>query len=244
MCLSVTVNPVQQVRMRDPEGLGIYIEADRAKPNTNPNISDSSVPQKAVQVYGELWNVAGERSIADVLFVTAGPLPWKPVSREDYYQAGLFEVEGANSENLAEFRECLTKTPYQVWMEAAALRKRDREAAYAQIAANMPATEIEKLRQAQEATEREVTEKLKQDEAMHREQNTASLANSFARRDCMNAELLRMSPEERRMPTYINDALDPAARSGRRITSWTGPRSTNCSSNRAEPGNPDTQRMT
>jgi hypothetical protein len=216
VCVSVTVNPVQPVTMRDAEARGIYIEPDRARPNTNPDISDSTVPQKAVQVYGELWNVPRERSILDVLFVTAGPLPWKPVSREDYYMATLLDAEGANGEKLAAFRASLAKTPYQEWMEAAAQRKSDREAAFAQIAAIMPAAEIEKMRKLQETTEREVTEKLKQDEAMHREQNSRALANSFAVRDSMNAELLRMSPEERRMPTYINGALD----SGPVATGW------------------------
>lgn len=215
-CISVGVNPTRQARLRDPQGRLIYIEADRGKPSTSPNISDSRVPHKATQVYGELWNVRGERSIADVLFVTAGDLPWKPVSREEFYQASLFELEGANGEKLAEFREGLKKTPDQQWMEGAAQRKADREAAAAQLEGMLPDSAIDKMRQIQESTEREVTEKLKKDEAMHREQNSEAYANSFARRDSMNAELARMTPEERRMPAYINGALDH----GPNTTGW------------------------
>lgn len=216
ICISVIVNGPQSGRILDAEGREIYIEGDRGKPSTNPNISDSRVPQKATQVYGDLWNVPGERSIADVLFVTAGELPWKPVSREEFYRASLFELEGANGEKLAEYREGLKKTPYQQWMEGAAQRKADREAAMAQLKGILPDSAIEEMRQTQETTEREVTENLKKDEAMHREQNTEALASSFARRDSMEAELARMTPEERRLPTYINNALD----SGPMATGW------------------------
>lgn len=215
-CVAVRVNGVQSGRMRDAQGRDIYIEAERGKPSTDPNISDGRIPH-ATQVYGELWNVPRERSFVDVLFVTAGELPWKPVTRETFYQASLLELEGANGEKLADFRESMKTTPYQEWMEAAAQRKRDREAALAQTA--LPAAEVEKMRQTMEATEREVTERLKQDEAEHRERNAEALANSFGPRDSMRAELARMTPAERNMPTYINNALDhgPVA-TGWRIT--------------------------
>ena len=68
--------------------------------------------------------------------------------------AAALELEGANGEKLAEFRESMTKTPYEAWMEAAEQRKRDRDAALAQIALHVPAAEVEKMRQTMEATER------------------------------------------------------------------------------------------
>jgi hypothetical protein len=224
VCLSVTVNSRQSGSLRDAEGRLIYIEGDRGKPSTNPNISDSRVPKTATQVYGELWNVPGERSMATALFVTAGEMPWKPVSREEYYRAVLFDAEGANGEKLAALREGLKKTPYQEWMDGAAQRKKDRDEALAQSKGILPAVEIEKSRQAQEATEREVTENLKKQEATDRERNADAHAKSFAMRDSMNAELARMTPEERRMPTYINGALDsgPVA-SGWRLTADESP---------------------
>ena len=215
-CISVQVNGTQSGRLRDAQGREIYIEADRGGPSTNPNISDGRVPQKATQVYGELWNVPRERSIVDVLFVTSGELPWKPVSREEYYRAVTFDLEGANGEKLAEYRQALQKTPYQVWVEGAAQRKADHEAAMAQLKGILPDAEIAKLRQAQEATEREVTEKLKRNEATDREQNSEAYTISFARRDSMNAELARMTPEERRMPAYISKTTED----GPRATGW------------------------
>jgi hypothetical protein len=215
-CISVQVNGTQSGRLRDAQGREIYIEADRGRPSTDLNISDSRVPQKATQVYGELWNVRRERSILDVLFVTAGELPWKPVSREEYYRAVMFDLEGADGEKLAGYREGLKKTPYQVWMEGAAQRKADHAAAMAQLKGILPDSSIENMRRVQETTEREVTEKLKQDEATHREQNTEAFAKSFAMRDSILAELVRMTPEERRMPAYISKTT----REGPIATGW------------------------
>jgi hypothetical protein len=93
-------------------------------------------------------------------------------------------------------------------MDGAAQRKKERETTIAQLKDVLPEAEIKKMRQVQESTEREVAERLKKDEAMHREQNTAAHAKSFEMRDRMLAELERMTPEERRMPAYINGALD------------------------------------
>jgi hypothetical protein len=214
-CVGVAVNKTVQTSQRDATGNGIYIEGDRGKPSTNPNISDGRVPH-ATQVYGELWNVPREQSGVEVLFVTAGELPWKPVSRETYYRAILLEREGAGGEKMAAFREGLKKTPYQEWMDGAAERKREREASYAQLVGILPAAEIEKTRQQQEAIEREVTERLKKDERQHREQNSAALAGSFGMRDSILAELAKMTPEERAMPTYINGALTE----GPNATGW------------------------
>ncbi len=216
LCLSVAVNGRQSGNLRDKQGRLIYIEGERKGPPSNPNISDSRVAKKATEVYGELWNVPNERSMATVLFVTAGDVPWKPVSREEYYTAVLLDVEGRNGEKLAEFRKGLQTTPYQQWMEGAAQRKKDREAAIAQMRGVLPAAQIETFRETQEKTEREVTENLKKREAEDRERNSEGYKNSFAMRDSMAAELARMTPEERAMPTYINGALT----SGPRASGW------------------------
>lgn len=216
-CISVVVNRRQSGRLRDAQGREIYIEGERGRPSTKAEVSDSRVPRGATQVYGELWNVPGERSIADVVFVTAGELPWKPVSREEYYRAMLFDHEGANGEKLAEFREGLQTTPYQQWVSGAAQRRADREAAFAQLKGVLPDAEIEKQRQAQEATEREVTAQLKQDEARHREQNAGAGALLSAWRDSLLVELERMTPAERRMPAYLNERPDE---DGPRATGW------------------------
>jgi hypothetical protein len=72
----------------------------------------------------------------------------------------------------------------------------------------LPAAELEKMRQSMEASEREVTEQLRSTDAVDREQNRVSLAQSLALRDGLRAELARMTPEERRMPTYLNRSND------------------------------------
>jgi hypothetical protein len=217
-CVAVSFNGRQSGRLRDANGREIYIEGDRGTPSTKPTISDSRVPQKAVELYGALWNVAGERSGVTVMYVSAGELPWKPVSREEFYKANLLDLEGARGEKLAGFREGLQKTPYEEWMAGAAQRKKDRDEAAAQLKGIVSEAEIEKFRQRQEATERDVAEQLKKAEATHKAQNSEAFTKSFERRDNMNAELARMSSAERAMPTYINNAL---GREGYIATGWT-----------------------
>jgi hypothetical protein len=215
-CITVSINPKVSARMHDEQGRGIYIEPERGKPPANANISDFKLPQRATQVYGELWNVPRERSMVDVLFVTAGELPWRLVTREAFYRATLFDLEGAKGEKLADFRADLAKTPYQEWMEGAEQRKKDREQTLAQLVGIQPPAEIEKMRKAMEDTERQVTEQLRATEAADRERNRDALSRSFGQRDSMLAELGRMSPAERRMPAYINNALE----SGPFATGW------------------------
>jgi hypothetical protein len=204
--------------MYDAQGRHIYIEPPRAMPpsGTPEQIAGThwQVPQ-ATQVYGELWEPVRdnrpdrpERSAIDVLFVGAGELPWKPVTREAFYEATLFESEGTGGEKLAEFRASLEKTPYQQWMEGAAERRTIREQQIAVAVSYQPPAEVEKLRQLLETTEREVTEQFRKTEDADRERNTASLASSFGPRDSLRLELERMTPAERSMPVYINNALD------------------------------------
>jgi hypothetical protein len=87
----------------------------------------------------------------------------------------------------------------------------------AQMKGVLPDSQIAKFLRTQEAVERELGEKLKQEDASDRERNRDAFANSFAGRDSMNAELARMTPEERSMPAYINNALDH----GPKATGWT-----------------------
>jgi hypothetical protein len=222
-CLVATVNPRQHGTMRDRRGRLIYIEGDRGKPSTNPTISDSRVPNATV-VYGELWNVPRERSGVEVMFARAGDLPWTPVSRDAFYEAALIDLEGVNGEKLAAVRDSLAKTPYQEWMDQAAQRRKERETTLAQLAGIMPAAEIEKTRQALEASERDVTARLKQDEEQHRQRNGDALRMAAALPAKIRAELAAMTPAERAMPAYINNALDqgPVA-TGSRLTTNESP---------------------
>jgi hypothetical protein len=229
-CIMVRVNPTQSGTLTDAEGRAIYIERERAKePRGTPDQVTGilwQVPQ-ATQVYGELWAPvrdirAGrpERSGATVLFVGAGELPWLPVSRETFYQASLREQEGADGKNLAEFRAALATTPLARWMEEAPQRKKIRDDIVSAALRSQSAAEADKLREKLEADERQVTEQFRKTEAEDRERNQAALARSYAQRDALGAELERMTPAERAMPTYINNALEegPIA-TGWRLTS-------------------------
>jgi hypothetical protein len=225
-CIEVRVNQTQSARMYDAQGRHIYIEAPRAmQPRGTPEQIAGTlwqVPQ-ATQVYGELWEPSRdiregrpERSIVDVLFVGAGELPWKPVTREAFYDATLLEIEGTGGERLAEFRASLEKTRYEQWMEGAEERRRNREQTLSELAKHQSAAEVEKMRELLETTEREVTEQMRRNEAGDRERNAEALAASFGHRDSLRAELERMSPAERSMPTYIGGP--PGA--GPRATGW------------------------
>jgi hypothetical protein len=222
-CISVRVNPTVSGRMYDAQGRDIYIEAERGKPSSRPEISDVRVPH-ATQVYGELWNVPRERSFVDVLFVTAGELPWRQVTREEFYQASLLELEGANGERQADVSASFAKTRYQEWSEGATERRKTREQVLIEAAKFQTPAEVEKLRQTLETTEREVTDQLKKSEADDRERNQNALVALHGPGDSMRAELERMSPTERAMPAYINNALSegPIA-TGWRLTSDPAP---------------------
>jgi hypothetical protein len=214
-CIEVRVNANQSATMFDAQGRHIYVEPPRAmRPRGTPEQTAGilwQVPQ-ATQVYGELWEPVrdiregrGEPSMVDVLFVGAGALPWKPVTREEFYQARLLEMEGRDGKEGAEFRAGLAKTPYEQWLEGAAQRQKDRERTLAELATFQSAVEVEKMRQTLEQTEREVTENLRKTAEEDRERNRDALAASWGRRDSLRVELERMTPEERRMPTYINN---------------------------------------
>ncbi len=234
-CISVRVNRTQFARMYDAQGRHIFIENPRAmQPRGTPEQTAGILWQVpgATQVYGELWEPSrdiregvGERSGMKVLFVGAGELPWKPVTREEFYQATLFEWEGTSGERLAEYRGLLEKTPYQQWMEGAAERKRNRDQQLAEAARFQSAAEVAQLRELLERTEREVTEQLRANEAGDRERNSEALAASFGLRDSLLVELERMSPAERRMPAYVNNTSDegPVATGWRLGTDSTPP---------------------
>jgi hypothetical protein len=225
-CIEVRVNRTQSARMYDAQGRHIYIEEPRAiQPRGTPEQIAGTLWQvpEATQVYGELWEPSRdiregrpERSIVDVLFVGAGELPWKPVTREAFYDATLLEIEGTGGERLAEFRASLEKTRYEQWMEGAEERRRNREQTLSGLAKHQSAAEVEKMRELLETTEREVTEQMRKNEAGDRERNAEALAASFGLRDSLRFELERMSPAERSMPTYINTSTNE----GPRATGW------------------------
>lgn len=212
-CIQVRVNagPPTSHDLLDERGHPIYIEGQRA---TRPEGSGIlwEVPH-ATQVYGELWEPSrdiragrGERSSVEALFIAPGPLPWLSVSREAFYGASLRSIEGADGQKLAEFRAGLSQTAYQQWMAKAPERREVREQTLRDAATYQPPAEVEKLRRQLEETERAVTERLRASEADDQVRNREALAASYGPRDSLAAELARMTPAERRMPAYVNNA--------------------------------------
>lgn len=207
-CVSVTINPRAPLgsnSIRDERGRDIYIEQERGDP----------LPL-ATQVYGKLLESRVDRSGVSVLMTSGGDLPWKPVTREEFYDATILDIDGKDGQKLAEFRKALEKTPYQEWMEGAAERKKNREEAIATAAQLNGKAEADKMRKMMEDTEREVTEKLRASEAEDRERNKQALGMTNQMQDRIRAELEAMTPAERAMPAMIDGTLSE----GPNATGW------------------------
>jgi len=210
VCLSVVVNdnPPREVH-RGAGGFQVYVEGDRGAP----------IPP-ATQVYGGLLDAANERSSLDVYFVSAGPLPWRPVTREEFINTLIFEAEGERGEKVSREQAAFAKTPYQEWAEGAAQRKRERDQSMAEARTVLPPAEVERMRLALEASERDVTERLRKTEADDRARFAGARAAIAGAGESLRATLAGMTPAERAMPALVNNALSegPLA-AGYRLTS-------------------------
>jgi len=191
-CLSFVVNdnpPREQHRGKG--GIRIWDEGDRGKP----------VPY-ATLVLGELWDVPREPSSIGVIFVSAGELPWRQVTREELINTLLEEQEPV----AAEVDQALQKTPYQEWMEGAEERRKIRAQTLREAANYQTPAEVAALRKMLETTELEVTEQLRKDEASHRERNVEARASVTGIGADLRATLAAMSPAERSMPAFVTAA--------------------------------------
>ncbi len=196
-CISVVVNDDPPAAKHRGEGnFAIYIQADQGRP----------IPH-VTEVHGELLNVPQERSFLDAVFAAADALPWKPVSREEFITTLIFEYEGKGGSKTAEMKAAFAKTPHQEWMAGAPERRRNRDETLRVVAQTQSAAEVAKLRETLEATEREVTDRLRQSEPIDR----ANYESAQARITDLSADLRRtleqMSPTERRMPALVDNAL-------------------------------------
>ena len=214
-CLWVSVNAptVAGPGGRDAQGRVIYVERERGAPRP-----------PALQVYGTL-SEEGLKSSTHLLFASADAHAWSTVSRQEYYDAMRFEMEGKGGEKLAAFRASLTKTPYDAWMEGAADRKEIREQQVASAERSRSAAEVEKFRALLEQTERDVAAQFKASEAGDRERGQAALTASHDRASAFATELAAMTPAERAMPAIIDNALTegPIA-TGNRMSSVDSPK--------------------
>jgi hypothetical protein len=204
-CLSVVVNfpPTTSAGMpyHDERGREIYIEPPR-----------SELLPGATQVYDRLSPNA--RSSVTVLFTQRGELPWSTVTREEFYRAVIYDVEGNDGARLADYRKSLETTPYQQWLVEATRRRQEREQLLKALAPTQSAAELAQTRRTMEENDRQVGESLKATEARDRAANERARAELYT--DKVRAELGSMTPAERSAPASI----DFTAKDGPFATGW------------------------
>ena len=181
----------------DSRGGIIFIENQRRWP-----LIPFSVATYGVSASGTLQ--AGEDFSLWAWFTPGGELPWRAVSREDYYNGLIASYEGKNGEQRAATKKLIEKTPYQRWLEEAPKRKAEREQVLKTLAQVQPPADVAKLRKEMEDGERDATEQLKKSEPDDRERDKSM----FNYTDNLRAELNRMTPAQRKLPA-ISDS-DPA----------------------------------
>ena len=166
-CIRITVNNGNGApggnAMRDAQGREVLVESRRGAP----------VPL-AVQTWDGLSEDRNVKSSVRVMFATRGDLPWRQVTREEFYAATILEREGQGGATSSEMQQSLEKTPYQSWMEGAEERKRNREQSIAAAARQSPEYAAQ-VRKKLEDSERDVTANLKASEQSDRENSKQAL---------------------------------------------------------------------
>jgi hypothetical protein len=102
-----------------------------------------------------------EASYVRLWFTSGGELPWREVTREEFYRAQIFLAEGKNGEQLAGQKKLADNGRYRLWLDEAPKRKREREEVLSTLAKLQPAAEVAKLRKEMEDGESEAGEALK-----------------------------------------------------------------------------------
>ena len=199
-CLGVTVNG---------GGNGYFIE----------NEVGGGIPGATVVYEGLRWDTpTADRRGGTVVFTNGGKFPWISVTREQHLRFLIEGTGGKNGELEKEFKEGLKKTAYERWMDEAAERKKNREAAIATSERAQGHAAAEELRKTLEQTERDVTQQLKAAEAEERKQNESALAHRAV--DDLQAQINAMTPAERAAPAKSGanwEPVSPDDPSGRRI---------------------------
>jgi hypothetical protein len=206
-CIEITINPYPQSQLIDEQRRPLIMEGDPGDPIPGATATYAGGP-------------TDEREVsASVLFTRGTELPWEPVSREEYLRAQISDAEGPKGEKAAEFRQALEKTPYEVWMAEAPQRKKDRDALAAELRGIRTAEQIAEQIAALEASERDVTDRLKAQDDEDRKRNQEVLARPTYG-DQLRARIEAMAPEERRQPALIAknwELLPPDAPNGNRV---------------------------
>jgi hypothetical protein len=197
-CINVAVNRVQiggdGPTMIDEAGRILMVE---------PAIGDPVIPGATILHGGLRWDTpTADRRSAFVTFTKAGVFPWTPVTREQFLRFWIYHAEGSDyGGNEKDVRKSLEKTTYDRWIEEAASRKKEREETIATAAQIQGRAAAEELRKSLEENEREITERLKAEDAEERKRNQDVLS-APSQGDQYRARIAAMSPSERASPAH------------------------------------------
>ena len=191
------VNGEENMRGKpDAQGRTIFVEEPRW-PRTPFSVATYGTSSTGAMEAGKDFTIT-------TWFTAGGELPWRPVTREDYYNSLIAETEGNGGELRAQHKAVTEKTGYQKWLEEAPKRKKEREEVIS-VVAQSNAAEAAKLRKTLEDTDREMGEEFRKNESNDR----ADAKKSFEPTDNMRAELNRMTVAQRKLPAIVD--VDPKA---------------------------------
>jgi hypothetical protein len=189
--------------MLDENGEGLYTERLRGKPMFG-----------ALATFGDFDR--GDTEGFRLLF-TNGQSPTRPVSREEYLRAWIFNVEGKNGETAATAATAQRRN-YQAWLARVDERKKEREQILAVLAAQDP-SKVAKTRAEMENAEKEGGEFLRK--AAEEERARGGTVET-ALGNKLRAQIAAMTPEERASPAWATgfDLFPPGTPNAHAIVRW------------------------
>jgi hypothetical protein len=212
VCLTVVVNPLPPQLLMDyamndfDDGKGdrLYIEEPFGARIPGALLAyGHRLPEQGETVSepGTAGFTATNLGYYGAFFSADGVSPWLEVTRQEYLEARIWNDETKDLKETQRIRQSRTKTRYELWMEEAPQRKREREEALAAAEKADPAQAAAARKEA-ERIEREITEQLKAAEAQDRADNAEVLAQGMPG-DQSRARLAALTPEERARPARI-----------------------------------------
>lgn len=176
------------------------LEAGDAQTFTKPNTNVTIYVAGATLVYEA---GSGPNGPGSILFTRDQMSPWFRVTREEYYKAYLFFLEGKNGEKTATAFKELETTPYEQWLARSEERKKERAQALAMVSIAGPEA-VAELRKAYEKEDTELAPQLKADRDKDRARLDAHRAGIVSIPNKIRAELDVMSAAERKQPAFID----------------------------------------
>lgn len=154
-----------------------------------------------------VWNRLSPtaRSWVNVMFTSGGAPFWKTVTRGDFLDAVLVQMQG-DPQQMAAAKEAVAETPYQRWMAGAEDRKQMREMVFGGLSPSEAAAKRKQM----EAEDRKTTEELKASEAKDKASIGGELAVMAKQVQNMSARIAAMTPAERSIPAWLDrhDGVD------------------------------------